>query len=85
MWRILRRHITTMAICFAVGAGTATVPAKEAPGLWVVPLFVAGAMSLGQVLSADLDPFRTVRLFAEKVALAYLAFGIGFAALRALS
>ena len=76
MWR-LQPHVGAMLISLIVGVATVFRPIG-----WLIPLAVATALSIGQILSADLPGAQSARLYAEKLVLSYLACGLGFVAMR---
>jgi hypothetical protein len=83
MWRFLRPHITRIVVSFAIGIGAALeLDRGHHQELWALPISVAGV--LRQLLAAGprLEALPGARLFAEKIALAYLAFGAGFLPFR---
>ena len=77
----LRPHAVSMLMSLGAGVASAYEFGRGYGGLWWVPFLIASALGLRQLLSNDdLSPLYSARLFSEKLALAYLAFGIGFAA-----
>jgi hypothetical protein len=78
MWILLRPHAVTVLISLIVGVAAAYEFRRGYSTAFLFPAIFAGAFTVERIFGG-LSQEHAPLVFIQKLALAYLAFGIGFA------